>query len=138
VNNTVINDNEVTAGGFHLYLTGLNNSSESNGYTISLERNKFLNYKKITINNANGITLKNNEVTGGIELGTSSNIDISSNTKINPSDSDGIRLYGTHSSVSISNNNILEPSGADRYDCINNNSDTPNAITLIGNTCVTR
>ncbi|MHA7060303.1 hypothetical protein ACWGOQ_0024010, partial [Aquimarina sp. M1] len=135
VNNTVINDNEVTAGGFHLYLTGLNNTSESNGYTISLERNKFLNSKKITFNNVNGITFKNNEVTGGIELGTSSNIDISSNTRIDPNDSDGIRLYGTHSSVSISNNNILEPSGADRYDCINNNSDTPGEITMTNNSC---
>ncbi|SEK53261.1 parallel beta-helix repeat (two copies) [Aquimarina amphilecti] len=138
VNNTSINENEVTAGGFHLFLTGFNNTTESNGYTISLERNKFLNSKKITINNANGITFKNNEVTGGIELGTSNNIDISSNTKIDPNDSDGIRLYGTHSDVSITNNNILEPSGADRFDCINNNSDTPNAIVLSGNTCATR
>ncbi|MFD2562448.1 right-handed parallel beta-helix repeat-containing protein [Aquimarina rubra] len=138
VNNTTINDNTVTAGSFHLYLTGFNNSTETNGYTISLERNKFLNSKKVTINNANGITFRNNEVTGGIELGTSSNIDISSNTKIDPNDSDGIRLYGTHSSISITNNNILEPSGADRYNCINNNSDTPNAITLSGNTCGTR
>ncbi|WP_405206746.1 right-handed parallel beta-helix repeat-containing protein [Aquimarina sp. LLG6339-5] len=138
VNNTSINENEVTAGGFHLFLTGFNNTTESNGYTISLERNKFLNSKKITINNANGITFKNNEVTGGIELGTSANIDISSNTKIDPNDSDGIRLYGSHSDVSITNNNILEPSGAERFDCINNNSDTPNAIVLSGNTCATR
>ncbi|WP_378173676.1 right-handed parallel beta-helix repeat-containing protein [Aquimarina sp. SS2-1] len=138
VNNTTINDNTVTAGSFHLYLTGFNNSSDSNGYSITLEGNKFLNSKKVTINNANGIIFRNNEVTGGIELGTSSNIDISSNTKIDPNDSDGIRLYGTHSDVSITNNNILEPSGADRYDCINNNSDTPNAITLNGNTCATR
>ncbi len=138
VNNTSINENEVTAGGFHLFLTGFNNTTESNGYTISFERNKFLNSKKITINNANGITFKNNEVTGGIELGTSANIDISSNTKIDPNDSDGIRLYGSHSDVSITNNNILEPSGAERFDCINNNSDTPNAIVLSGNTCATR
>ncbi|WP_299436922.1 right-handed parallel beta-helix repeat-containing protein [uncultured Aquimarina sp.] len=137
-NNTSINDNEVTAGGFHLFLTGFNNTAESNGYSITVERNKFLNSKKITINNANGITFRNNEVTGGIELGTSSNIDISANTKIDPNDSDGIRLFGTHSNVSITNNNILEPSGADRYDCINNNSDTPNAITLSGNTCASR
>ncbi|MBQ4802008.1 right-handed parallel beta-helix repeat-containing protein [Aquimarina sp. MMG015] len=138
VNNTSINENEVTAGGFHLFLTGFNNTTESNGYTISFEGNKFLNSKKITINNANGITFKNNEVTGGIELGTSANIDISSNTKIDPNDSDGIRLYGSHSDVSITNNNILEPSGAERFDCINNNSDTPNAIVLSGNTCATR
>ncbi|WP_027391617.1 right-handed parallel beta-helix repeat-containing protein [Aquimarina latercula] len=138
VNNTSINENEVTAGGFHLFLTGFNNTTESNGYTISFERNKFLNSKKITINNATGITFKNNEVTGGIELGTSANIDISSNTKIDPNDSDGIRLYGSHSDVSITNNNILEPSGAERFDCINNNSDTPNAIVLSGNTCATR
>ncbi|RKN01831.1 hypothetical protein D7035_23205, partial [Aquimarina sp. AD1] len=31
VNNTSINENEVTAGGFHLFLTGFNNTTESNG-----------------------------------------------------------------------------------------------------------
>lgn len=138
VNNTTINENEITAGRFHLFLTGFNNTPDTNGYTISVERNKFFTSKKVTINNANGINFMNNEVTGGIELGTSSNINISSNTKIDPNDSDGIRLYGSHSDVSITNNNILEPSGADRFDCINNDSDTPNAIVLSGNTCANR
>ncbi|WP_298316353.1 right-handed parallel beta-helix repeat-containing protein [uncultured Aquimarina sp.] len=141
INNGEIRGNNITTtngNGFHIFFSTLNNTDETRNYSVILEENKFFNSNKVTFANANGVTFRNNDVTGGIELGNATNVNITSNTKIDPSDSDGIRIYGTHTDVSISNNNILEPSGAERYNCINNNSDTPNGVNLSGNTCTTR
>ncbi len=135
VNNVTLKGNTVTAGGFHVYFAQLNDKPEYDAYRVTLDGNKFLNAKKVSFSNANGITFKNNEVIGGLEIGNASNIVVSSNTQIKPEESDGIRLYGTHSAVSITNNTISEPSGAARFVCLNNNSDTPGAITDTGNTC---
>ncbi len=135
VNNVTLKGNTVTAGGFHVYFAQLNDKPEYDAYRVTLDDNKFLNAKKVSFSNANGITFKNNEVIGGLEIGNGANIVVSSNRQIKPTESDGIRLYGTHSSVTISNNTITEPSGAARFVCLNNNSDTPSAITDTGNTC---
>ncbi|WP_103068552.1 right-handed parallel beta-helix repeat-containing protein [Aquimarina sediminis] len=135
VNNVSLKGNEVTAGRFHVYFAQLNDKPEYENYRLTLEGNKFLNTKKVSFSNATGVTFKNNEVIGGLEIGNAKHIKISSNTKIKPDQSDGIRLYGSHTSVSITNNTITEPTGAARYVCLNNNSNTPNAITDTGNTC---
>ncbi|MDO5981887.1 right-handed parallel beta-helix repeat-containing protein [Flavivirga spongiicola] len=129
-----IKGNEITSGGFHAYLTNLNNKEEYKDYKIVLDGNKFLNTNNVTISNAQGITFKNNEVNGGLGVGNVSHVEVSSNN-IKPNESDGIRTFGTNASFSILNNIITEPTGADRYECINNGADNPDATIMTGNAC---
>ncbi len=137
INNGEIRGNEVTtaSGGFHVYFTGVNQTDESKDYKATLVGNTFFNANKITLSRAKGITFTDNQLIGGIEIGNSNDIEISNNKKIQPNDSDGIRLFGANTNVSLLNNTISEPTGAARYVCINNNSDNPAAITDTGNTC---
>ena len=133
-NNVQISNNEITAGGFLVYFVQLNNNVLYKDYSMTLNGNRFLNPKQVTISNTNGINFINNNLIGGIEIGNSSNIAISSNI-IRPSGSDGIRLFNTHSFVSILDNSIYTPTGGINYVCINNNSSTPEGVTLTNNTC---
>ncbi len=133
-NNIIVRDNEVTSGSFHVYFTQLNNTDEHKNNTMLLENNSFLNLNKVVLSNANGVTFKNNDVLGGIEVGNAFNIEVSQNT-IKPNESDGVRLFGEHNTVSIVNNTISEPTGAARFVCINNDSDTPNGVTMTDNIC---
>ncbi len=126
--------NKVTSESFHVYFAQLNNKEEHKTHTMVLEGNTFINTRKVSFSNTTGITFQNNEITGGIEIGNTSNTLIMGNT-IRPNESDGIRLYGTHAGISIMNNTIYEPTGAERYVCIKNTSETPGAITDSGNTC---
>ncbi len=137
-NNVSFTDNTITARGFHVKFSLLNKGNDDLNNRVNLDGNVFLNNRKVNFFKSNGINFTNNDVTGGIEIGDVTNIDISSNSKIDPSDSDGIRLFGTHSSVKILDNNILKPTGSTRFDCINNNSNTPNGIRISNNTCATR
>ncbi len=134
-NNTVVKENTITSGSnFHVYFAQLNNKPEHKDYTIILDNNEFTNDKQVVLSNSSGITFKNNSLTGGIQVGNASNINVSSNT-IKPNESDGIRLHDAHTTVSILNNTITEPSGAERFECINNSSTTPNAVTITENIC---
>ncbi len=130
-----IRENTVTSGGsFHLYFAQLNNKDEHKNYKITVDGNKFLNINSIALSSSSGITFSNNEINGGIGVGNVNKYEISSNI-IKPNESHGIRIYGTNSSLSILNNTISEPTGADRYKCIDDESITPNEITMSNNIC---
>ncbi len=133
-NNVEVTGNTVTSGGFHVYFVQLNNTEEHKNNTMVVENNTFSNFNQVVISGTKGITFKNNTLTGGIEVGNASNIDVSFNT-VTPNESDGIRLFGSHTSVAIANNEVSEPTGASRYVCINNDSDSPAGITMTNNTC---
>ncbi len=128
-----VRNNTITANGFHIKSTKLNQAAEEANYKVTIEDNNFVNKKMVSIFNANGIIFKNNDLTGGMEIQNATNIEVLAN-KIKPSQNDGIRLAGSHSSVSIQNNTISEPAGAS-YQCIKNNSETPNNIQEVNNTC---
>ena len=133
--NVSITDNTITSSKFHAYLNQLNSKAEYANYKFTLERNTFINEKKISIYNTKGVTVKSNTIEGGIEIGNAEKINILNNTKIAPVNCDGIRLYGTHTAVVISGNAIMEPTGASRFQCIKNTSTTPSGISITGNTC---
>ncbi len=138
INNGEIRGNKITttkANGFHLYFTGVNQTDEAINYKTTIAGNTFLNTRKITFSRARGITFTDNNVLGGLEVGDSDDIVISENKKIQPDESDGIRLFGANTNISVLNNAITEPSGAARFVCINNNSNNPGAVTDTGNTC---
>ena len=133
-NDIEIKNNEINSDGFHVYFAQLNDKVEHSNNTLLLDGNTFLNSKQVSFSNTVGITFKNNNVTGGLQIGGASKIEISTNI-IRPNESDGIRLYGDNTDVSLLNNTIYEPTGASRFVCINNNSNNPNAITITTNTC---
>ena len=133
--NVEFSNNNITAQGFHVKLSLINQKPEESGYRITFRGNSFLNEKQVNFYQTNGINFTENEVVGGIEIGDASNITVSANTKIEPNSSDGIRIYGSHDAITISDNNILEPTGGTRFNCINNSSSTPSAITLSNNSC---
>ena len=134
--NVLIKDNSIWSQKFHAYLNQLNKNDQYASNEVLLDGNEFLNDKKISIYNTQGVTLNNNSVEGGIEIGNAKSITVQTNREIKPVNSDGIRLYGTHEDVFISSNEINEPSGASRYQCIKNNSTTPNGVNISGNTCI--
>lgn len=138
INNGEIRGNKITTiqgNGFHIYFTGVNQTEESKNYKATIIGNTFLNTRKITFSRAKGITFTENEVLGGLEIGNSSDIMVSLNTKIEPDESDGIRLFGDNKAITLLNNTIFEPTGASKYVCINNDSDDPSEIADTGNTC---
>ncbi|WP_109852899.1 right-handed parallel beta-helix repeat-containing protein [Aquimarina sp. AU58] len=135
VQNISLKRNTVNGGRFHVYFAQLNNKPEYADYRVTLENNTFITSKAISFSKANGVIFKNNKVDGGLQIGDASNIEVSGNTKISPTESDGIRLFGDNSSVTLLNNTIFEPTGAARFVCINNNSTNPGAVTDTGNTC---
>ncbi len=134
-NNIEVSGNEVTSGSFHVYFAQLNNSDEHRNNTVTVENNTFLNINAVILSSTNGVTFTGNDVLGDVQVGNAYNVEVSLNT-IKPNESDGIRLFGANTSVSILNNTISEPTGASRFECINNNSDNPDAVTLTGNTCM--
>ncbi|WP_108808845.1 right-handed parallel beta-helix repeat-containing protein [Aquimarina spinulae] len=133
--NISLKRNTVNGGRFHVYFAQLNNKPEYSDYRITLEDNTFTTSKAVNFTKTHGVIFKNNKVDGGLQIGDASNIEVSGNTKISPTESDGIRLFGDNSSVTLLNNTIFEPTGAARFVCINNNSTNPGAITDTGNTC---
>lgn len=135
VQNISLKRNTINGGRFHIYFAQLNNKPEHADYRVTLENNTFITSKAISFSKANGVIFKNNTVDGGLQIGDASNIEVSGNTKISPTESDGIRLYGNNTAVTLLNNTIFEPTGASRFVCINNNSTNPGAITDTNNTC---
>ena len=135
VKNVSLKGNEINGGRFHVYFAQLNDEPEYADYRVTLENNTFITPKTINFSKTNGVIFKNNIVAGGIQIGDASNIEVSENTKISPTDSDGIKLSGDNTAVSLINNTIYEPTGATRYVCINNSSNNPSAITDTNNTC---
>jgi len=127
--------NTVNAKGFHVKFTQVNQDPEAKNYKVALSDNKFINETTILLSGAKGVGLDKNEIKGGITAINSSNLDLVSNT-IRPDNFHGISLDGTHSNVTIQNNNIFEPTGAARFECINNESTSPNEITSINNSCL--
>ncbi len=137
VKNALIKGNNITTiDGFHMFFSSLNlENTTTQSYQLNVISNTFFNPQKITISNAYGVTFTENNLIGGIEIGNSTNIEVSENTKIQPDESDGIRIFGTNSNVRILNNIITKPTGNARFECINNNSSNPNEITIINNSC---
>ncbi|WP_084050129.1 right-handed parallel beta-helix repeat-containing protein [Aquimarina macrocephali] len=135
--NAEIRGNRITtSNGFHMFFSSLNlEDATTQSYKVNVIGNTLINAKKITISNTYGVIFSENNVTGGIEIGNSNNIEVSGNTKIQPDESDGIRIFGTNNNVTILNNKITEPTGAERYQCINNSASSPNSITLTNNSC---
>ncbi|WP_271784566.1 right-handed parallel beta-helix repeat-containing protein [Aquimarina algiphila] len=135
VENVSLKRNTVNGGRFHVYFAQLNDKPEHSAFRVTLEENTFITAKAVNFTKTNGIIFRNNTVDGGLQIGDASNIEVSGNTKIKPTDSDGIRLFGDNSAVTLANNTIFEPTGASRLVCINNNSTNPGAVTDTGNTC---
>ncbi|WP_299252451.1 right-handed parallel beta-helix repeat-containing protein [uncultured Aquimarina sp.] len=140
--NITFKGNSITSDGFHVKLSGVNQNTTESGYRITFDdNNEFFNNRQVSFYNTNGVVFKNNIVNGGIEIGNSSNIEIGeassaqTTNEIYPSESDGIRIYGDQNNVSIFNNAINEPTGAERFQCINNNANNPNAVTIANNIC---
>lgn len=129
-----IKGNEVTSGSFHVYFAQLNNLEENSGNILVLDNNVFSGNRQVVLSNATGITFRNNEINGGIEITNASDVSVSSNI-VKPSESDGIRISKTNTSVSVLDNTVYEPTGADRYVCIHNDSDNPDDVNITGNTC---
>jgi len=137
VKNGEIKGNQITTtNGFHMFFSSLNlEDATTQSYEVKVIGNMLINAKKVTISNAYGVTFTENDLIGGIEIGNSNNIEISGNTRIQPDESDGIRIFGTNTNVSILNNTISEPTGNRRFVCINTNVDNPNSITIANNSC---
>ena len=135
VDNIDIHNNTVSSNRFLFYSVRVNSKEEYKDYKLTVRDNIFNNSKKVTIASSNGLTFSNNDVNGGLEIGSSSNIVIANNI-IKPTSFDGIRLYNNHDNVSILNNTIYNPTGAARFQCINNKT-TSNLefISISGNTC---
>ncbi|WP_159090574.1 right-handed parallel beta-helix repeat-containing protein [Aquimarina aquimarini] len=134
-NDIEIQNNTITsASGFLVYFAQMNNQAAHENQKVIFDTNKFIGSRAITFSNSNGITFRNNEVDGGLEVGNTKHIDISSNI-IRPGDRSGIRLFDTHLDTKITNNTIYQPTGGTRYSCIDNNSTTPSEVTTSGNTC---
>lgn len=131
-----IKGNEITSGSFLVYFAQMNNKEEHKNNTLVFEDNTFKESKAkaVTFSNINGVTFKNNEVHGGLEIGNVNNIKVMENT-IRPKNRSGVRLFSAHNQVSILNNTIYEPTGGNQYECIENNSENPNSIEMEGNTC---
>ncbi|TRX62586.1 hypothetical protein FNH22_00380 [Fulvivirga sp. M361] len=132
--NIEVKGNEVTSGSFHVYFVQINNKEGQEDYSMLLDDNTFKGTRKASFSNANGLIFKNNDVTGGIEMGNLTRVTLSGNT-VRPNESSGIRLYNSHESVSIMDNTIYEPTGAERFKCIQNDSSTPAGLTISLNTC---
>ncbi len=132
-NGVELKGNNVTSGGFHALFVQMNNKSGEEDFTVTLDDNTFSGNRKVTLSNSNGITFTNNEVLGGMEIGNTTNSVISSNV-IRPNESDGIRLFETHNNIAVRDNTVFKPSGSTHV-CINNDSTTPNAVTLSNNSC---
>lgn len=131
----VVSGNQITtSGSFHTYIANVNLGEEYKENTITLDGNKFVGTKNITISNATGITFANNEVPGGLGVGDVVNVEIASNI-ISPNESDGIRVFGSNTSLSIHDNTITEPTGATRYVCLNNDATNPEATIMENNAC---
>ncbi len=127
-------ENTIESKGFYLKLTSVNQEVAHNNFQIDLERNQFVNDASITISNVNGLNLNNNEIEGGINLSTTSSVNITSNI-IKPNESNGISISGSYSNTSILDNKIFEPTGADRFECINNTLEVSAGITILNNVC---
>ncbi|MEW7280323.1 right-handed parallel beta-helix repeat-containing protein [Aquimarina sp. 2201CG1-2-11] len=131
-NDVELKGNNITSGGFHALFVQMNNKGGEEDFTVTLDNNTFSGNRKVTLSNSNGIIFTNNEVLGGMEIGNTTNSVISSNV-IKPNASDGIRLFETHNNITVRDNTVFKPSGS--HACINNDSTTPNAVTLSNNSC---
>ena len=103
-------------------------------FSILIDDNDFLGYGAVSLFLTNGVEFLNNRVQGGLQISDTSNSLIDGNS-ITPNESHGITLTNTHTNLNISNNTICEPTGADRFQCLNNESMTPEEITTNNNTC---
>ena len=133
-NNSEITNNKITAPDFLVKVSNINKGDGQEDYSILIDGNDFIGNGSASIFLSNGINFSNNAVEGGVQVGDSINSVVDNNT-ITANEHDGIKLYNTAENITISNNVIYESTGADRFECINNESDTPSEITLSNNTC---
>jgi len=129
-----IRNNTIKSEQFHLYFANVNKGAQYQNYTLVVEENKFITPdKRVILSNTIGVTLRNNEIAGGVGVTNVNQVTISGNTII-PQNSDGIRLYNAHTTVVVTDNKISKPIGS-RYQCINNESSSPQQVTMANNTC---
>ncbi len=127
-------DNTIEGKNAHVKFTQVNKDIEHVDFRVNLNKNKFTSEAGFTLSGVNGINVNENEIVGGVTIKDASNINVVSNS-ISPINSDGIWLDGTHTNVEVSKNTIYEPTGADRFECISNDSTTPNGILISDNSC---
>lgn len=134
-NDVEVTGNHITSGGFHFKATNLNNSEGEEEYSLLMDDNVFNgNDRAVSLSLINGLTFTNNEVSGGIEITNVTNSLVEGNT-VKSVNRHGIRTYNTHKNLKVSNNTIYEPTGATRFECLSNESTTPDEVELVNNTC---
>tara|TARA_R110000868_G_scaffold317430_2_gene578261 strand:+ start:480 stop:2483 length:2004 start_codon:yes stop_codon:yes gene_type:complete len=130
-----ISGNTIAADKNHIYIINLNSKEgEQDNTGIVFSNNIFTETTMGTISRSRNIVFKDNIVQGGLQVGSSENIQIENN-EITPIDTDGIRLYDTALNIDVLNNTISIPTGSSRYSCVNNSVDNPSEVTENGNTC---
>ncbi len=133
--NVTITGNTITSSSSLINVSAINEDDESSDYSVLIDDNVFYGEGVFSLYRANGVTFSNNEVHGGVSIaGDVSNAVVDGNI-IKPNERHGITIYNNHENVTVSNNTIYEPTGASHYECLNNESTTPNEVTQTNNTC---
>ena len=133
--NVEITGNTITSSSSLINVSATNEDEEAVNYSVLIDDNTFYGEGTVSLYRANGITFSNNEVNGGVSIAGDVSNAIVDNNIIKSNESHGINIYNNHENVTVSNNTIYEPTGADRYQCLNNESTTPDGLTLLDNTC---
>jgi len=134
-NNVTVNNNTInSSAGFLVYLANINKSEEQSNYTMTFSDNELLGNRAVVVSNLNGIDLLRNDIQGGVEMSNLKRVRLLENI-IASDQRDGVRLFGTHVGVNVSDNTISLPTGGSRYECIDNNSETPAGLILLRNSC---
>ncbi len=125
-----------TSGNYSVYFAQMNNKPEDQDKKIVFdEKNIFENNKVLIFSKASGVSFNNNIITGGISINNATNFMLSKN-KIMPDESHGIRLYNSLNNVTVIDNIIDKPTGTSgNYICLDNNTSTPNGVTISRNSC---
>lgn len=139
IGNTTTNDsriigNTITTSGFLVKVSNVNSGEGEEDYSILIDDNEFNGNGTTSLYLSNGVIFSNNNIEGGVQVGDMTSTLIKSNN-ITPNETHGIRLYNELENITITNNTISEPTGADRFECILNESTTPNEVILSNNSC---
>jgi hypothetical protein len=133
--NIRIERNDVTAEGRHVSVSHVNQDETDEAFgPITIDDNLFHGDVMAVLSAAANVAFTNNVLGGGIQISNTTDTLVSGND-VTPNESDGIRIFERNVRLSVTDNTVSEPTGADRFVCLNNNDDTPDAVELSGNTC---
>lgn len=133
-NNVTVTHNSFTTSGFMARVTNSNNTDAEKDFSILIDDNDFLGYGAVSLFLSHGVTFSNNTVEGGLQISDTSDSLIDKNT-IGSNEAHGIKLFNAVENMTVSNNIISEPTGADRFECVSNETTTPDEVTLTANSC---